>query len=176
MLDWKLIADTVTLLRGGLALLFILLGLLGGPDRLPAAVFLLALCWTGDFVDGKLAQRRKPVRWTWVGAHDMGFDIFVAICLGLYLVLAGYVSVSWAIAYVLAWVVVFRLFGLPFALLELVQAPIYAAMIVIALVNHLPSGLLLLSWILMALYINRQRFTRRIVPEFLDGMRRALRR
>jgi hypothetical protein len=174
MYDLKSLADTITLLRGGLAVLFIWLGANGGRDSLPLAVGLLLLCWTGDFIDGGIAHRSQNPRHTWIGDRDMDMDIFVSICLGMYLVLAGFIALPWVVGYAALWTAIFWLSGLNHALLELVQAPIYAAMIAVALVNALPSGLLLVGWIMLALWINRSRFAHQIVQEFLNDMHDAL--
>jgi hypothetical protein len=174
MYDLKSLADTITLLRGGLALLFIWLGANGGRESLPLAAGLLILCWTGDFIDGSIAHHSQNQRHTWIGDRDIDIDIFVSICLGMYLTLAGFVPLLWAVGYAALWAVIFWLSGRNHALLELVQAPIYAAMIAAALVNAPPSGLMLVGWILLALLINRSRFVHQIVQEFLDDMHDAL--
>lgn len=173
MYDLKSLADAITLLRGGLAVLFIWLGAYGGRESLPAAALLLVLCWTGDFVDGGLARRSRRYRHTWIGDHDLEFDVFVSLCLGIYLTLAGYVSLPWALGYAAIWLFILSLAGRSKALLNLVQALIYAAMIVQAWVDALPAGLLLVGWILAALVIKRERLVHQVVPEFLQGIQQA---
>lgn len=174
MFDWKLLADTITLARGGLGLVFVWLGITAGPEGLPTAVLLLLVCWTGDFIDGGVAKKNPVKRRTWIGDHDIEMDIFVSLCLGSYLALAEFVPVPWAIGYIILWLAIFALSGFNHALLELVQAPIYLTMIIVSLNNATSTGLLLVGWIIMALLSKWPRFSKRIVPEFLADMQEVL--
>jgi hypothetical protein len=62
-------------------------------------------------------------------------------------------------------------FGLDKNLLMLIQAPIYLDFILIALRLVPESGNWLVIWVLVATAINWRRFTREIVPKFVDGMK-----
>jgi hypothetical protein len=103
-------------------------------------------------------------------------DIFVSLCLGLYLTLAGFVSPQLALLYALGWALVFGLAGRNHALLMLIQAPIYAWFAWIALTTALPAGLCLVGWLALATLINWSRFAHQVVPGFLHDVGQAMHR
>ena len=180
MLDWKLLADIVTLLRGLLGLSLVWLGFdapaTGEPAaRLPSAVWVMLLCWAADFLDGRLARLGRELRHTWIGDRDVYVDVFVSLCLGLYLVAAGFVSPLLGVLYLLACAVIFRTVGPNHGYLMLVQAPIYAFFLWVALHQVPQVGLWLLGWVAFILLVNWSRFTREVVPGFLDDVRNSAR-
>lgn len=180
MLDWKLLADTLTLLRGLLGLSLVWLGFDSRATGehtagLPAAVWVLLLCWATDFFDGRLARLSREFRHTWIGDRDVYIDVFVSLCLGLYLVAAGFVSPLAGVVYLLAWAVVFGIVGPNHGYLMLVQAPIYAFFLWVALRQVPQVGLWLIGWVAFVLLINWSRFAHEVVPGFLDDVRNSAR-
>jgi phosphatidylglycerophosphate synthase len=175
VLDWKLLADTLTLLRGLLGLGLVWLGIDLGVAALPSAAWILLFCWAGDFFDGRLARRAPQLRRTWIGDHDVYFDVFVSMCLGLYLVAAGFVSGLFGIIYVLSWALIFRIVGQNHGYLMLVQAPIYAWFIWVALRGTPQAGIWLLGWLAFVLLVNWSRFVHEVVPGFIDDVKNAAR-
>ncbi len=175
MLDWKLLADTLTLLRGLLGLGLVWLGVGQGAAGLPSAALLLLICWAGDFFDGRLARRASRPRRSWIGDHDLYVDIFVSLCLGLYLVAAGLVSGLFGVVYLFAWALVFRVVGPNHGYLMLVQAPIYAWFIWVALRRSPEAGIWLLGWLAFVLLVNWSRFAHDVVPGFIDDVKNAAR-
>jgi len=75
-----------------LGFVMIWLGLTQGADALPVIVTLMLLDWTGDFVDGTIAKRSRVPRRTWICDTDIYVNLFMSICLGIYLISAGYVE------------------------------------------------------------------------------------
>lgn len=170
MLDWKLFADLITVTRSLLGFGLVWVGFTAGESGLKTAVLLLLLCWTGDFVDGGIAHLTQPPRHTWVGDHDIYLDILVSLCLGSYLVSAGAINIFLAGVYLSVWLLIFWRAGANHALLMLVQAPIYAMFIWIALTRQPGAGVWLLIWLVLAMALNWPRFRQRVVPGFLEDM------
>ncbi|GAB4464840.1 MAG: hypothetical protein Kow0070_26970 [Anaerolineales bacterium] len=170
MLDAKLVADLITAARGLLGVMMVWLGFTYGREALPIVVILMLLDWTGDFVDGGVARLSRNPRRTWIGDSDLYIDLTVSICLGIYLVAAGFVRLTFGILYLLGWIVLLWRFGLDRNLLMLVQAPIYLWLILTALRLVPEMGNWLVLWVLIATAINWRRFSREIVPKFVNGM------
>ena len=175
MLDAKLIADFITAARGLLGFIIIWLGFTQGTDALPAVVTLMLLDWTGDFVDGTIAKRSHNPRHTWIGDSDIYVDAFMSVCLGIYLISAGYVGFIVGFCYLLGWILILWRFGLDKNLLMLAQTPIYLWFIVTALHVIPESGVWMVVWVLIALTINWKRFSRNIVPKFISEVGSMLR-
>ncbi len=171
MLDAKVIADFITASRGLLGIAMIWLGLAQGVEALPAVVLLMIVCWTGDFVDGGIARLSHRPRHTFIGDHDVYVDLFVSLCLGVYLIAAGFVGLIFACGYLIGWTLLLWRFGLDKNLLMLIQLPIYLDLILNALRITPQSGIWLIVWVLVATVINWRRFTHEIVPQFIAGMR-----
>lgn len=170
MFDAKLVADLITAGRGLLGFVMIYLGFTQGADALPIVVTFMLLDWTGDFVDGGIARRSRSPRLTWIGSSDIYVDLFVSIGLGIYLIAAGFVGFVPGFWYILGWILLILRFGLDKNLLMLAQAPIYLWFILTALRVIPESGYWLVLWVLAALAINWRRFSRDIVPKFINGM------
>ena len=171
MLVAKQVADLITYFRALTGIVMVWLGFEMGGEGLPLVAWLLVLDWTGDSLDGSLARRSRRKYSTWIGDHDLQVDMFVSLGLLVYLMLAGYVNLWLAAAYLLVWVWVFWRLGVPPALGMLFQAPIYAWFIAIALSENLSIGCVPVLWISAALILTWPRFPRQMIPEFLAGMR-----
>ncbi len=171
MVEAKVIADCITISRGLLGIVMIWLGVAQGDRALPVIVLLMILCWTGDFVDGGIARRSRHPHHTFIGDHDVYVDLFVSLCLGGYLLSAGFVGPIFSCGYLIFWTLFLWRFGLDKNLLMLIQLPIYLDLIMIALRLVPQSGTWLVLWILVATLINWRRFTHEIVPQFIAGMR-----
>lgn len=175
MFDAKLVADFITAARGMLGFVIIWLGFTQGADALPAVVTLMLLDWTGDFVDGTIAKRSRHPRRTWIGSSDIYVDAFMSICLGIYLISAGYLGFVLGFWYILGWILILWRFGLDKNLLMLAQTPIYLWFIITTLQVIPESGTWLVIWVLIALAINWKRFSQDIVPKFISGIASMLR-
>ncbi|MEW5938198.1 MAG: hypothetical protein AB1750_00935 [Chloroflexota bacterium] len=171
MYDAKLFADLITVTRGALGAVMIWFGLTQNREALSVVIPLMILCWTGDFVDGGLAHRSRNPRHTWIGDHDVNMDAFVSICLGIYLIGAGYVVLATGVVYLLFWTVVFMRVGNDRNLLMLAQAPIYLAFLLIALQFDPARGYLIVAWVATATALNWRRFSKDTVPAFLARMK-----
>lgn len=164
-------ADLLTLSRAIIALALVALGLFVGSRGLLAGTWLLMLSWTADALDGPLARRDSDPGQNWVGGLDLAFDVLVSLGLLGFMLVAGYIPWGIAAAYLVVWAAIFLGFGFPRPLAMLVQAPIYAWFILVAL-QHAPSaGVRLLAWILLITAITWPAFPKRMMPEFLQGMR-----
>jgi len=175
MFDAKLVADFITAARGLLGFVMVWLGLTQGAEAIPIVITLMLLDWTGDFVDGSIARRSRNPRRTWIGDADIYIDLFMSICLGLYLIAAGYVQMAFGFWYALGWILVLWRFGLDKNLLMLAQTPIYLWFIIVALRDIPDSGYWLVLWVLAALMINWKRFSQDIVPKFISRIVSMLR-
>jgi hypothetical protein len=167
----KQVADGITGARAVLALLFAWLGLTRGAAVLAPVGWLLLLNWTGDSVDGVIARRQRPFYHTWLGDHDLEVDIGAAAGLLVYLAAARFVPPLWAGAYVLLWLALFIVFGVPRSLGMLAQAPVYGWFVVMAL-RHAPAvGWAMVAWVVLAIAVTWPKFPQEVVPGFLGGMR-----
>jgi hypothetical protein len=175
MLDAKTVGDLITASRGILGLLIAWLGLTQGADALPVVVLLMLLDWTGDFVDGTIAHRSRHPRRTRIGDSDIYIDLFVSICLGIFLVNAGFVGLTIGFWYAIAWMLLLWRFGLDRNLIMLAQSPIYLWFIMVAMQVLPTMGSWLVIWVLIALMINWRRFSKDIVPKFISGIASMLR-
>jgi hypothetical protein len=170
MLDAKLVADLITSVRGLLGAVIIWLGLTQREDALPVVAALMLLDWTGDFVDGGIARRSRHPRHTWIGDSDIYVDACISVCLGIYLVSAGFVGLAVGFWYAVGWIAILGYFGLEKNLLMLAQTPIYLWFIIVTLRLMPSAGNWLVLWVLVALAINWRRFSREIVPTFIRKM------
>ncbi|MEW6285324.1 MAG: hypothetical protein AB1509_03775 [Chloroflexota bacterium] len=170
MFDAKFVADLITAARGLLGVMMVWLGFTQGREALPLVVILMLLDWTGDFVDGGIAKRSRNPRRTWIGDNDLYVDLLVSICLGIYLLTAGFVGLTAGLIYFLGWMLALWRFGLDRNLLMLVQAPIYLWLILTALRLIPEMGNWLVLWVLIATAINWRRFSKEIVPNFINGV------
>lgn len=170
MLDAKIVADLITATRGLLGFVMIWLGFMQGERAFPLIVLLVLLDWTGDFVDGGIAHRSRYPRRTWIGDNDLYIDLLVSLCLGIYLLEAGFISFRFVGLYLLGWALILWRFGADRNLLMLVQAPIYLYFILIAFRLVPEFGNWLVIWVLVATAINWRRFKHEIVPKFVHGM------
>lgn len=175
MIDAKLVGDLITVSRSLLGLAIVWLGLTQRESALPAVVIIMILDWTGDFVDGTIAKRSRNPRRTRIGDSDIFIDLFVSLCLGIFLISAGYVGLTLGLVYLFFWIAVLWRFGLDKNLLMLMQTPIYLWFILTTLRILPQSGLWMVIWVFIALTINWRRFSREIVPKFISGIGSMLR-
>jgi hypothetical protein len=129
--------------------------------------------WCGDLVDGPIARRSQVYYHTWIGDHDLQIDMTVSVGLLIYLLGAGYVSWWLGLIYLLVWVLFFLRFGVTPAPGMLFQAPIYFWFIWTAVRDATGLGVLIIVLILAALILTWPRFPQVMVPDFLEGMRKA---
>ncbi len=169
-MSMKIIADMITFSRLLLSICLIWFGIEFGVQALPWVVWIMILSWTGDSLDGAFARHSGMKKQTWVGAHDLHFDMTIAAALLLYLALAGLVPLPRAIFYLLIWAVVFWRFDINSTLGKLFQAPIYGWFIVVSIRETPSSGLWILVWLVVAIILTWPRFPDQIIPEFVDGM------
>ncbi len=171
MLVAKQVADLVTLARGLLAFWFARLGFTQGEQGLPLAVWLLFAAWTGDALDGPIARRSRVYYHTWLGDHDLEIDLTVSAGLLVYMLAAGYVEWHVAAVYILIWALVFLRWGFARSLGMLIQAPIYAWFIWVAVTEPPFMGWWLVGWIVAAVVLTWPRFPNEVIPGFLSGIR-----
>jgi hypothetical protein len=171
MFDAKWIADFITAARATLGLVMIWLGVTLGEQTLPIVIPMIILCWSGDFFDGLIARRSRNPRKSFIGDHDVQIDMFVSICLALFMLFTKLVSASVGIWYFILLAIVFWRYGMDRNLLMLAQTPIYLYFILIGLRDFPALGYLMVFWVLLALAFHWQRFSQEVVPNFLKGMR-----
>lgn len=171
MITAKQVADLLTLSRLILALTLAWLGYTEGAAVLPLACWLMIASWTTDVMDGWLAKRSRRKYSTWIGEHDLFFDISVSVGLFAYLLFSRLVPVWLGVAYILLWVLIFWRLGFQFVLGMLFQAPIYGWFIGVALSQATNNGLLMLGWIALIVLVTWPRFPQQVVPGFLEKIR-----
>jgi hypothetical protein len=171
MFDAKLLADLITVTRGSLGLIMVWLGMTRGERALPIVIPMMILCWSGDFFDGMLARHSRPPRKTFIGNHDVQIDLFVSICLGLYMVFTELIDTSIGVWYFMGWAVIFWRFGMDRNLLMLAQTPIYLCFILIGLRDYPLLGSLMVIWVMLTTAILWRRFSQEVVPHFIEGMK-----
>lgn len=171
MLDAKQFADMLTFSRLVIGLALAWVGFTQSAEALPVACWLLMASWTSDILDGGLARRSRRQAHTWIGDHDLEFDMLVSVGVFVYLAVSGFMPMWLVIAYPLAWALAFWHFGLLASLGKLFQAPIYGYLIVTALMQARITGLAMVAWILGAVIVTWPRFPQEVIPSFLDGMR-----
>jgi hypothetical protein len=174
-MDAKRLADLLTLSRAGAAVALGWLGIAQGRASLGWAAVLLLYSWTSDFFDGPLARHSRVPHETWIGNRDLEVDMLVSAGLLVWLGAAGLVPVWLAILYAVGWAFVFGRLGVQRSLEMLVQGPIYAWFIAIALRDRPAAGTALVAWILAAIAATWPKFPQEIVPEFVAGMKAAWR-
>jgi phosphatidylglycerophosphate synthase len=174
MLVAKQVADFFTFIRVLLSPILVWLGLTRGADSLPIASWIMIVSWTSDSLDGPLARRSKVRYRTWLGDHDLEVDMLVSIGLGIYLILAGFLSVEAVAIYALLWIVVFWRWGFQRSLGMLFQAPIYGYFIYLSLKMAPFAGAWMVGWIIAVLVITWPRFPSEVVPGFINGMNELL--
>jgi len=171
--DPRTLADALTLSRAAAALALAGLGLDGGSESLRPAAGLLLYSWTSDFFDGPLARASARPHSTWIGRQDLAVDVAVSGGLLVWLCGHGPVPVWLGILYAALFLVHALRRGLHRAIGMLVQGPVYATFIGVALVRDPAAGGLLVGWIVGVIVATWPRFPQEVVPEFLAGMRAA---
>ena len=168
MFDAKLLADILTVSRVFISTAIIGLGFHQGAEALPVVIWLTIAAWTSDVLDGALSRHSRVQRRTWIGEHDLIFDMVIGAALLVYMAEVGFVNTWLGAAYLGFSVLVFWRFGLSPALGKLFQAPAYAWFIIVALREAPFTGLWLAAWIVIAVIATWPRFPRETIPGFLS--------
>jgi len=165
----KICADFLTFSRLFIAVYLSWLGWEKGEEGLVIAAILMIVSWTSDISDGCLARRSKASIKTWIGEHDLYFDMAVAVGLLVFMAAAGYIDTTKSVIYILVWCALFWRFGFQSALGKLLQAPIYAWFIFVTFKFAPIYGWIILFFLLVAVGITWPRFPKETIPDFLSG-------
>jgi phosphatidylglycerophosphate synthase len=176
MVAAKRVADFLTISRMLVSVVFVWLGVSTGPESLELAAWLLLFAWTADSLDGPLARRGPRAFTTWVGDHDLFFDIVVSLGLLGYLVGSDVIAWPYAAAYLLLWSLILIYFGFSRSLGMLLQAPIYGWFLVVTWMQAPMTALVMMVWIGLAVAITWPKLPNEIIPGFLEGMAHAMHR
>jgi len=176
MIVAKHVADFLTIARAVMAFLFVRVGLLPLDLALPLASWMLLFCWNTDLFDGLLARRSRRRFNTWIGDNDLLVDMLVSAGVFTFLLQTGFISLFQAAAYLIIWLAIFLLMGIPRPLGMLVQAPIYFCLIWVAVRDAPEHGWWLVVWLGSVLIITWPRFPNEVIPDFLQGMRNLISR
>lgn len=171
MIVAKQFADILTGLRVALAFALPILGAIYGADALILAIWILLFSWITDALDGPLARRSSRKYHTWIGDNDLGVDMTVAFGLLIYMLLAGYVTPTLALIYILAWGTYFLRIGVPPSMGMLAQAPVYLFFIWVAMIEAPDLGYWLIVYPVVITAITWPRFPQEVIPDFLNGMK-----
>lgn len=173
MIALKYIADFLTFSRFLLAAFLAWLGWSRGADGLQLAALMMIVSWASDVIDGTLARRSRVSFKTWIGDHDLYFDMSVAVGLLIFMTAAGYINTSLSIIYILFWGLLFWRFGILSVLGKLFQTPIYAWFIFVTFRFAPIYGWIIVFFLLFAIGFTWPRFPQETVPGFLSGFRHA---
>ena len=133
------------------------------------ATTLLVYSWSSDVLDGALARWDRSSIPTWIGKHDLYFDMAVAFGLLVFMTARNTINLSASIIYILIWILIFSRFGLLSALGRLFQAPIYAWFILTTF-QYVPLlGGFLFVLLLLIIVVIWPRFPSDTVSKFLSG-------
>lgn len=175
-LPWqKRVADLCTAARGPLAAALVWLGIDRGKDGIQLALLLLLAAATLDTLDGYFARLSPAAPQTWIGAHDLLFDVLFSAALLLYLGLAGYLAPWLVAAYAIFWIAIFWMHTVAYIPAVFFQAPIYAAVVLAAIFDNVNRLVWLAIWVAVMLIFAGRRFFRVRVPTFLAGLSRGRR-
>jgi cardiolipin synthase len=169
MIALKYFADFLTFSRLFIAALLVWIGWSRGIGGLQIAAVLMMISWASDIFDGALARRSRVLFKTWIGDHDLYFDMLVAIGLLIYMAETGFVHTSMSIIYILIWILFFWWFGILSVLGKLFQAPIYAWFIFITFQQEPMYGGMMVIFLLFAIGFTWPRFPQETIPNFLSG-------
>lgn len=167
----KRIADLFTLARGPLAVVLVWLGIDQGKDSIQLAFVLLLAAATLDTLDGHLARLSRYPHQTWIGAHDVTFDVIFSVALLAYLALAGFLSPYLAIFHLGFWLWI--LHGQELAansLAVLFQAPMYAGAALAAVFQNVTTIFWIAIWLMLMLSFAARRFFKVRVPAFFEDL------
>lgn len=171
----KPFADLLSVSRALIAVCLMVLGRAAATVLLPVAALLLLASWISDTLDGPLA-RRGGGQHTWVGDHDLEIDVLVSLGVLTYLVGAGFLAPTYALAYLALWGLSIVRWGWKRDPAMLFQAPIYLWFIIVALREAPEIGRWLVIYPVAAVIVTWPRFPRQVVPDFLAGMAKIMKR
>ena len=165
----KYLADFLTCSRILISGLLAWIGWSQGADGLQLASILMLTSWMSDVMDGSLARWSQVQYSTWIGNHDLYFDMSVAVGLLVFLTASNLINPSISIIYVICWIFLFWRFGILSALGKLFQAPIYGWFIVVTFQNEPLFAWLMMIFLLLAVIFTWPRFPQDTVPSFVTG-------
>jgi len=171
----KRLADGCTAARAPLALALVWLGLEHGKGDVQLAYALLLAAATLDTLDGYFARLCACPQQTWIGSHDLAFDILFSAALLLYLTLAGFAPLSLAALWAGAWILIVWVRGtLSNTEAVLFQAPIYAGMLAAVALRAPVAIPWSLGWAAIMLVFAGRRFFAVRLPSFFGDLARRL--
>jgi len=167
----KCLADLLTSLRLLLAFVIAYLGYAAGASALPLVMGLLIISWTTDSLDGFFARKAPEPEHSWLGDHDADVDVCMFLSKLVYLAFSGYIDPMAAWAYVLiAGLTVIRYRARARFVILCFVVPIGALMIWVAVQEAPVWGWRAVWWCLLAMVLNRDRFSV-LVRQFFADMR-----
>ncbi len=171
-LPWqKRMADLCTAARGPLAFALIWLGIVRGKDGIQLAFIVLLVAATLDTLDGYFARLSPYPHQTWVGSHDLAFDIGLSTALMFYLCAAKFLSPYLATLYTGCWILIlWNQTTLSSTLGVLFQAPIYMGVVLAAVLHNVNLILWIAIWVSLMLVFAGKRFFHVRLPAFFDDL------
>lgn len=169
MITSKFVADFLTFSRLLLAAILGWLGWARGEGGLEMAAVIMIVSWFSDIIDGSLARMSRFTKRTWVGDHDLYFDMSVAVGLLIYLTASGYINTWLSVIYIFIWCLIFWRFGILSVLGKLFQTPVYAWFVFISFRFAPIYGGMIAVFLLLAVVITWPRFLTEMVPDFFGG-------
>jgi len=168
----KRVPDLLTASRGVIAAAIASLGFVG-PAALEAVIALTMLGWTTDILDGRFARRcgKQP---TWIGEREFAFDMMLVFSGLCYLVMAGFVPITPAVAYIAVAAVCVAYFRSKSVTMSF-ATPLVALPLVVAYLNARGAAWGYLLWIAVALLLDWRRF-KDVVLQFIENTKALTRR
>jgi phosphatidylglycerophosphate synthase len=175
-MNWaKYAADFLTGLRPVLAAAIAVVGVVDGKHGLSTVILLLLAAWTTDWLDGPLARLSGSERRTWVGDHDLAFDIVVGVALGIYLGVSGLAPLWLVLLWIIAWMTVMFVHDtLPKPFGAIFQGPIYIWFGIVSLIELPGLGVWLWVWAVLTNVITYKRLFKESLPQFFEVLRKNL--
>lgn len=173
---YRRIADLVTGLRAAVAPVIVWLGHTRGEESLATVVYIVLGDWIADHLDGTLARLDPEGKTSWLGENDLKIDVLIAMAVAVYLGVAGFIPLAWALAYLAVWLVFFGLYGVSKGAGILFQALVYAYFFWLASQISLMAVVWVACWIVILLILRWQRVAHELVPEALEVVSMFFRR
>lgn len=168
----KRVADGLTVSRVILAFMVLWVAVSLGTEGTEVALILLMVAATGDTLDGYFARSSRSKRQTWIGAHDVWFDILFSTSLLAFLIVLQVVPLLLAGAHFLGWMWLFhRQHSIPNSYAVLYQAPIYLGVAGYAVSYRVRTLTWLVVWVGVMFLFARRRFLYVRVPAFFHDLR-----
>ena len=153
----RVLADTLTASRLGLALIIVWLGFTGGIEALDKVTFIILLGWTTDALDGHAARRDRSGRPTWFNHNDVTVDTIFVISSLFYLTWSGWIPWAFSLIYMIVGGLLLYYFYSRSLLIAL-EIPAGLLPVIVAFAEKPLLGWAYIGWAVLAFALDHRRF------------------